>query len=289
MIKACDIEHLSQCAEIAFSRNNLPESHCAFCSNTKESILEDFESIISNPDCLMLGCFSGHALVGVLGCFFNPDNLWVDCIGPFFKDDWNHDIAKQMLLFAKTGLSKAMRFNFYFSAANENCHQLMVALSAERQDNEYILLLDRENYKPQQIEHHVIRYTKEYEAELMALHDSTFPDVYLTGKDIIAAIDKTREVFCVLDEAGGFSGYGALKFANHSSRLTAEVFAVKKEKRGKGYGWALLNAVVRSAFDEHNGDAIDLVVDKLNTNAKALYDACGFKLAAENEAFCLRV
>ena len=289
MIKPCDIENLSQCAEIAFYRNNLPESNCAYCPNSKESIFKDFEAIINNPDCRMIGFFSEDVLIGVLGCFFNPDNLWVDCIGPFFKNSWNHDHAKQMVLFSKAALGKAIRYNFYFNAANENCHQLMVALAAERQDNEYILLLDKADHKPQQIEHHIIRYKSEYEAELMALHDNTFPDVYLTGKDIIAAIDKTREVFCVLDEDGVFSGYGVLNYADHTKRLTAEVFAVNKEKRGNGYGWALLNAVVESAFSKHNGNAIDLVVDKLNTNARALYDSCGFKLLAENEVFCLRV
>ncbi len=289
MIKSCGIDYLSQCVEIAFERNMLPESNCAFCSKSRANIREDFAFIMDDPDCLMVGCFMDDNLTGILACFISPDNHWVDCAGPFFKNEWDLDHAKDMFLFAKTTLGKAVRFNFYFSAKNENCHRLMETLLAERQDNEYILVLDRTDYNPQQIKHRVVKYVDDYENELVRLHDDTFQDVYVTGRDIVKSIDETREVFCVLDEDGSFAGYGVLKYADDKGRLTAEIFAVKKEKRGKGYGWALLNTVVDSAFSKHNGNVVDLVVDKLNTNARDLYDSCGFKLAAENEAFCIRV
>lgn len=287
MVKICGMEYLPQCVDIAFERNHLPQSNCAYCPNSKEGIHADLEFIIHSVDCRMVGYFIDDTLTGILGCFMNPDNHWVDCVGPFFKNEWNPDHAKDLFSFAKATLSRAVRFNFYFNAKNDNCHQFMEVLSAERLDNEYILLLDKADYKPQQIKHRVVPYAKEYEAELIRLHDNTFPDVYVSGKDIVT--NKTREVFCVLDEYGVLAGYGVLKYAGDSRQVTAEIFAVKQEERGKGYGWALLNTVVDAAFRRHNADVIDLVVDKLNTNARELYYACGFKLAVENEAYCLRV
>jgi len=289
MVKICDMDHLPQCVEIAFERNNQPESNCAFCPKSKESIRGDFAFIIDDADCLMIGYFIDDALTGMLGCFLNPDNNWVDCVGPFFKNDWNDDYAQKMFLFAKASLGKAVRFNSYFHAKNENCHRFMGELSAEQKDNEYILLLDKADYAPQQIKHRVVPYKSDYEHELVMLHDTTFPDVYVAGKDIIATMNKTREVFCALDENGALAGYGVLKYTDDSRHVTAEIFAVKKEKRGNGYGWALLNVVVDSAFHRHNGEVIDLVVDKLNAHARDLYYACGFRLAVENEAFCLSV
>ena len=62
-----------------------------------------------------------------------------------------------------------------------------------------------------------------------------------------------------------------------------------KEKRGEGYGWALLNAVIDSTFNQHGGKTIDLVVDRMNRNARKMYYSCGFRLTVENEAFCVRV
>lgn len=288
MIKECDIDYLEQCVEIAFEQNDQPENNCAFCPNSRKSICEDFEYIISNPDCLMVGCFTDDILTGILGCFLNPANNWVDCVGPFFKDGWHQDFAKDMFSFAKSALTDAVRFNFYFNSENRNCHYLMEILSAERQDNEYILLLNRREYRPQQVKPTVVKYTDKYEKDLVRLHDETFPDVYVTGKDIIASNNKTREVFCALDENGEFVGYGVLKYADGNAHLTAEIFAVRKEKRGKGFGWALLNTVVASAFNNHNGNVVDLVVDMLNTHARDLYYSYGFKLAVENEAFNLR-
>ena len=287
MIKICNIDYLSQCVEMAYEQNNKPAYNCAFCSKSKESIYKDFEYIIRNPNSFMIGYFIDGILTGILGCLQNPDNNWVDCIGPFFKNEWNCEYVKNMFLFAKTTLSEAVRFNFYFNIKNENYRQAMGILSAERQDNEYILVLDKADYRPQRIKHQVVKYTNSYETELVKLHDDTFPDVYVTGKGIIADIGKTREVFCVLDESGSFVGYGVLKYADDTEHITAEIFAVKKEKRGKGYGWALLNAVVDSAFNKHNGNAIYLVVEKLNANARDLYYSCGFKLAVENEAWFL--
>ena len=286
MIGICDMSRLEQCVETAFERNSHPESNCAFCSSSRKSILQDFEFIISDPGCRMVGHFDNGALTGFLGCFFNPDNNWVDCIGPFFKSEWNHAHAADMFLFAEAELVKAVRFNFYFNAENKNCHRLMEALSAERNDNEYILTLDASDYEPLQPERRVVNYADNYGSELIHLHDTTFPDIYVTGKGITDSVGKTREVFCALDEHGTFAGYGVLKYADNTKYMAAEIFAIKKEKRGQGYGRALLNSVANSAFNNHNGSTVHLVVDKLNADAKSLYYSFGFKLKTENEAFC---
>ena len=289
MVKMCVNEHLTQCVEIAFAQNNLPETNCAFCPSSRESICRDFEFIINNPDCLMVGYFVDDQLVAIWGCFLNLDNKWVDCVGPFFKKGWNHDYANSLFSFSKATLCNAVRFNFYFNAKNKNYHTFAKKLSADRQDNEYILLLRKADYTPQEINHLVVAYSSEYEAALVALHDSTFPNVYVTGEDIVSTICRTRDVFCVLDESGAFTGYGVLKCDDDKAHFTAEIFAVKKEARGKGYGWALLNMVVGSAFNKHNCEVVDLVVDKLNANARDLYYSCGFRLSVENKAFSLSV
>jgi len=93
MIKECTAEHLKQCVEIAFLRNNIPESNCAYCPLSKESITEDLEYLLNNPNSLLVGFFNNDILVGFLGCFVNPENNWGDCIGPFFKDEWNQSLA----------------------------------------------------------------------------------------------------------------------------------------------------------------------------------------------------
>lgn len=57
----------------------------------------------------------------------------------------------------------------------------------------------------------MVSYDPKYADFLIRLHDKTCPDIYVTGKEIIATVGKTREFFCALDENGEFVGYGVLK------------------------------------------------------------------------------
>ena len=286
MISECTSDCLQECTEIAFLRNNRPESNSAYCPKSKESIYTDFAFIIDNPDSILLGYFDDDVLLGVLGCFVNPDNNWVDCSGPFFKNEWSQEVAKAMFSYAKSKLIKAVRFNFYFDARNKRLHQLMGSLSAERNDNEYILVLQKADYKPPQIEHNIISYNSDFKNAVIKLKNDTWSDSYITDGDLINS--KDRDIFCALDENSAFVGYGVLKRYDDSNRVTAEVFAVVEYARGKGYGWALLNTVVDCAFNKHNASVVDLVVDRLNTHARDLYYSCGFRLDVENSAYCIK-
>jgi len=286
MIKECTLNHLQQCVDIAFLRNSQPENNSAYCPKSKESIYADFDFMMSTPDSLVVGYFVGDVLTGILGCFTNPDNNWVDCIGPFFKDEWNQDHAKAMFVFAESKLTKAAQFNFYFDARNKNLHQFMAVISANRRDNEYVLKLDKSDYKPQQLKQNIVMYSQKFEKDVIKLHDNTHVGLYVTGKDIINSVSKDRDVFCALDENDVFVGYGVLKRYDNTSHMTAEIFAVAENAQGKGYGWALLNTVVGRALNKHNANTIDLIVDKLNTHASNLYYSCGFKLVVENSSYC---
>ena len=288
MIKRCNPDHLFQCVEIAYLRNSIPENNCAFCPASKELIMKDLEFLLNDPNSLLVGYFDHDLLIGFCGCFVNPQNNWGDFVGPFFKGEWDHSIAVALLPSVKDALPNVKRFNFYFNTKNQDYHNLMCDVYAVRQDNEYIHKMDRKDYIHRSIKASVVSYNPEYSNSLIHLHEKAFPDVYITGQDIIDSVGKTREVFCVLDENGDFAGYGILKLAKNNEHLTAEVFAVDEKHRGKGYGWALLNTVVNSAFNKHNRKAVYLVVDKLNTHAMNLYYSCGFKLVTENAAYCLR-
>jgi len=289
MFRELSFDYLEQCVQIAFLRNSEPKSNCAYCPKEEKSIHGDFEFLMSNTDNLMLGYFDGDAsLLGIFGFFSNPDNNWVDCVGPFFKDDWEPDVAKEMFEYAHRRFTKAPRFNFYFNMKNDDLHHLAQSLSAQRNDNEYILMLKKADYKPQDVRHQVVAYEEKFKDEFVRMFNDTFPTAYVSPEGVIDSIGKEREVFCALDENGVFVGYGVLKHYADSNHATAEIFAVDEKARGKGYGWAVLNAVLDCAINKHDADTVDLIVDKLNTHARELYYSCGFKLAAENASYCIK-
>jgi ribosomal protein S18 acetylase RimI-like enzyme len=129
-------------------------------------------------------------------------------------------------------------------------------------------------------------YEDKFRDEFIGMFSNIFPDSYIPAESVIESIGKERDVFCVLDESGAFVGYGVLKRYADSSHATAEIFGVDEKKRGRGYGWAVLNAVLDCALNKYNADTVDLVVDKLNVHARELYYSCGFKLTVENAAYC---
>lgn len=285
IIKACGKEELDNCVQIAAKRNRLAESNCSYCPKEEADIRRDFAYIINNAACFMAGWFDAGVLAGIMAFFVNPENGWADCIGPFFADKFDKNAAKALFMFAQTHLEKVVRYNFYFNALNVNMHQFVEELYAQRQDNEYILRLNRSDYIPQKFSAKVIEYSDIFESELLQLHSKTFPEVYVSGADIVSSIEKKRRVFCVLNEHDIFAGYGVLYFHENNRCLTAEIFAVKEEMRGKGLGRALFCSVIEYGFAKCGAEKIQLVVDKWNTTAQRLYFSCGFQLVVENEVY----
>jgi len=289
MIQKLNSGHLEKCVGIAFLRNNLPESNSAYCPKSRDSIQGEFDFLLGSVDHLAVGHFENGTINGICGFFFNPENNWADCVGMFFAEKWDESTALEMFAFAKEKLAVAVRFNFYFDARNKNLHDLMEKLGAVREDNEYVLLLEKADYVPRKLAHNIVPYHDGFENEIAHILAKTFPNSYVSAKELIKSVGKGREIFCALDEKGVFVGYGVLSLhESHPNQATAEIFAVYEEHRGKGYGWALLNAVVDCAISNHGAQKVNLVVDRLNKHAAELYYSCGFKLSVENSSYFVK-
>ncbi|MDL2294246.1 GNAT family N-acetyltransferase [Ruminococcaceae bacterium OttesenSCG-928-D13] len=272
---------------LACEKNSIPEQNCAYCSKQRDAIEKDFSLMRESPAHLLVGYWKKGTLACIMGFFFNSENGWVDCIGPFFREDWDIPDAKALFTYGKEHLKSATQYNFFFDCRNTGCARLMRELQASAQDNEYILRLCRDKYKAPRLAETVIPYSPVYRDEIIALHREAFGEIYLDAEALIASHDKGRKLFCARTERG-FAGYGALQYDENGDNLTAEVFAVKRELRGRGYGWALLNTVIQYAFAHFPGNQIHLVVDKLNERAQKLYCSCGFELVTENCAYRLK-
>ena len=286
MIKLCQKIHLNTCVDIAYSQNCISQHNCAYCASTKNSIFTDFENLLDNSMSLIVGYFNyDDELLGLFGFYFNHFNNWVDCIGPFFKINYDQTVTKNMFEFAQKTLIKANRFNFYFNIKNRNTHDLMLQLKSTKRDNEYILSINHKDYKPLHNSINIINFEDKYSNNIISLHEDSFKDIYVSGQNIVESSGKNRKIFCALNSKEEFVGYGILAFNITTNYLCAEIFAVKKEYQNMGYGRSLLNKVISHGFTNYNCDNISLVVDKLNTNAASLYYSCGFKLIVENESY----
>jgi len=288
MIKKLSDFYIDKCVDIAYLLNNQPASNCAYCPKEKEHIKNDFAAIFNDENNLMLGYFDKGVLICIFGFFVDPHTNWVDCVGPFFIRNWDIAIAMEMFDHAKIKYPHAARYNFYFDTSNEHLHQLAQSLSATRGDNEYLLMLDKDDYKPQPIKHTVVKYNEKYRDDFICTYTKTFPNPYISAINVLEAISKDRNVFCILDADSAFVGFGVLKHYPGQPHATAEIFGVDEKERGKGYGWAVLNTALDYAIYTLHVETVDLIVDKLNINAAKLYYSCGFELKTENAAYFIK-
>lgn len=287
MIRTCTIDDIQQILDLAFAKNNQPEHNSAYCYKEYNSIKQDFLQIIESKGNAVIGYFEEKTLIGVMGVYVDEEKHTADCCGPFVVVDDFVGISKLLFDYVKNHFNHSLQYNFFFDIRNKDCIAFMNTICAENQGNECCLTLKRENYRKEDFVVNVVPLPAEYTNSFVNLHDSIFPNVYVSGADIINSIEGSRKVFCVI-ENGMLIGYSVLKRTLNSPRATAEIIAVYEKQRRNGYGRVLLNELAKQAFYDEAVELIHLVVESINTNAVNLYYAFGFELDVENCFYCVK-
>ncbi len=277
-------ENLDELARFASKLNANRETASSFCCTKEEDIRRDFSEMAEYGS----ACFLDGRPVGLIACFLDEEKSNADCslmVSLSGKD--YHDVADGLLCLARKKLGQEVACTFFFPKENEECGRFLSQVGAKRQVNEYILLLRRENWK----EHAAFTGCPQPLGEgqrdaFAALHDTIFPDVYCSGKDILRDLGTSRFVFVIPDEAG-LVAYGVLK-PQKGGRATVEIVGVRSDARRRGYGRAVLNHLAGQAFAQFGAQSLELVVDADNENALALYLDTGFEIWQENNCYILK-
>lgn len=280
MVRKCTADDLNQMIELAYKKNNEPTHYSAFCYKSHEQIEKDFHEGLNSKNNVYVGYFENDILKGMLCCFIDEEKNNADCCGPFVNGDFSK-ISKEMLDYMKSLVTPSMNYKFFFGKSNIECASFMELINAENQGNEFQLILKRKNYKKAASSIQVNLLPTEYTNEFIKLHDSIFPGIYVSGKDIIKSRGFGREIYCVIENSK-LIGYSVLQTYDDPKKATAEVISVHENYRHKGYGRALLNKILEVALSNNSTETIHLIVDKVNKNAFDLYYSMGFELLVEN-------
>ncbi len=333
MVKLVEDRELPVVVEFAYERQQRREEASMFCPGSREAILEEFREAMAKG---RLAAYWSAAhdeaepkrLAGVLCWHVDEGKMRTDCALLMDSRCENYEeAAKALVREARRGQREGMRYYFYFPRENERCGRFLEGLRAQREENEYLLLLRREAWenrgcpncggkepgkvddapkkdlgdvsgtrkkedsgtsvsekKPSAVEIRVLAGER-YE-EYIALHDSIFPDIYISGQDVIADVGKNHHVFVLLEEER-IAAFSVL-CAHGNRRATAELIAVKEDKRGRGYGRAVLSYLAFRCFGLMGMEALDLIVDSGNEKALRLYLDFGFQVECENRVYWLR-
>jgi len=280
-MRKCKIEDLKEISQFVHRLNIQAEFNSGYCSQNIDYIERDFKSLIESDAQILIGDFEDGKASGVLGLFIDHERKKIDCIGPFSDGGPNH--LKALIDYGTKKLS-GYTMSFFFDKRNQGALSLMKLMHAKDNGNELILNLKRENHLALQVNKNVSDLNEKFHQAVKNLHDSIFPDLYLTGQNILESLNEDRKVFVHIED-GHFMGYSVLKYTDRSKMATAEVIAVHKDHRGKGIGKGLLSKVENEAFKINQVDYVQLIVDNINENAIGLYTSHNFELMVENCAY----
>ena len=280
MIEKFSEGNLPELAAYACRKNARRESGSAFCCREEASIRRDF------LETLEFGVLWREAgrIRGILSCFPDWEKGNVDCA--LLADREGYDsTAGQLLRAARERLGSHLRYTFFVPKENEDCTAFLEGIGAQRRENEYRMVLQRDDWRPMEGLPEPRSLAEGEEVPFAQLHDQVFPDVYVSGRDILGGLGKNRFVY-VLEEDGALAAYGVLQCAG--SRTTAEILGVRQGLRGRGYGRAILNCLAKEAFYRHGAAELDLIVDADNDRALGLYQKTGFQILEENRCYLLQ-
>lgn len=284
MIQPFAAEDMEALALFAERLNAQRESGSTFCCARAEDIRRDFEEAMEYG----FAYWMDGKPVGLVNCF--PDvekgnadcSLLVDVSGEAYQE-----IAGKLLSVVREKLGPGMVLTFFFPTENKECRSFLDDAGARQQENEYILRLEQEDWNEHQdLEVELRPIQSEERDAFAACHDTVFPGVYASGKDILEDLGKTRFVYVVPDRAG-LTAYGVLKTCG-GKQATVEMIGVREDSRRCGYGRAVLNHLAGQAFSRFGAEQLELVVDADNQSALHLYLDTGFKVWQENNCYILR-
>lgn len=277
-IRKCEMKELEILSEFVFRINNRNEHSSTFCSKNPETIRKEIEESIASDSAV--SCWQGERLIGFLSCYIDKEKGNGDCsflIEPAVTYDV---VAKNLFDALHNQLPPSMKYTFFFPKENKQCAEFLQRLGACKEVNEYGLILKRENRKDILYMANIKELSSKQYPQFTELHDSIFPGVYISGKDIIEDIGKRHFIYSLVEKEQ-LLAYSVLRVDN-KKHVTAEIVAVRNGFRNKGYGRAVLAYLIEKAFMDFEAEYVNLIVDGDNENAIHLYLDMGFEIKSEN-------
>lgn len=276
-VRLCGPADLDAAAEFACRCNQNPALGSAFCPQSRSAIVQDFAQGVEAGQCLLY--WQGDQVRGVLNSYTDWEKGNTDCTLMADVPEYAA-VGRALLARLREKLPAAMRYTFFFPRENAACAGLLEELGARREVQEYQLLLDRDRFQPRPSPWAAQPLGEALWPELAALHDQVFPQVYVSGRDLLKTLGRSRRAFGVMDD-GALLAYGVLR-DNSMDRGTAELIGVRAGCRGRGLGTAVLCRLLQEAFGPLGLKQMDLIVDGDNETAIGLYLGLGFQVEQVN-------
>lgn len=270
-------KQLQEIPQFIAKLNQSKENYIGFCGDDANEIAHAIQGNFTDvvPQEAFVVATRRGELVGVLGFDMDLRKGRAELWGPFVNYyDWDR-IANRLWSEALQILPEQITLlTLFFGSENKNCLDFVRRFGFSESEKQLILAFHQEslqNLRPVEI----IELTPQYLEEMITLHDTLFPDTYLSGHEIIDHQNTSRKVLIAVEDMQ-LQGYVYVEAEPEFAEGHIHFLGVNEEHRNKGVGENLLIAALRWLFSFDPIKEISLVVNIKEKQAVHIYNKIGF-------------
>jgi ribosomal protein S18 acetylase RimI-like enzyme len=266
-------------AGIIAAQNQITESHCIQSASSEDPqiIQREMETLLAQDELLFVVAEIDGQITGCLGCEFERGigRGWMR--GPFLTTPhWDRIPAAMLHELLSILPPEIRRLDSFLNEKNELGHKFYGENGFKQMCLAHVYEAEKETLGPLQATA-CSRLTEAQVDSFTILHNSAFPETFITGTNIIRKINEDHQVF-VHPQGQPVNGYVYSSIDTHAGEGIIEFLAVQPAQRGQGIGLKLLKCALAWCFFEKGVSKVALTVDQELTNARALYERAGFQL-----------
>lgn len=281
-VSICTIEHIEEIIEFIYRLNNRVESASNFCPKSKEYIKEEILNGINDNSFFIY--WENNKVLGTINYYLDEVRNNADCTLLIDSKICDYNAVANILFKKVKDINNIdTKYTFFFPKENIDCSNFLESINAKREVNEYGLIMNKDGIKNEKFKSNVNELPIDYYEQFKNLHNEIFPDVYISGTNIVESIGNKYYVYSIVED-NTLIAYSVLRL-NGDKSATAEVIGVRESFRGKGYGKTVINYLIEKAFNSFGISQIDLIVDADNEKAIKLYLDLGFAIEHENRCY----
>jgi hypothetical protein len=168
-------------ADFIAELNQKPHHHVGYCGEQTEEILHTLLNDFSDLplEASLIVTYEDERMIGVLGIDFEEESGEGELWGPFVQHEQWGKVARLMWeglhIQASNHLNKV---NGFYNVKNQNAHEFMEWLVAEKQNRHAILKIAQDDYSSGVETQECYELTESFYKDFQRLHDETFRDTY---------------------------------------------------------------------------------------------------------------
>jgi len=278
-IRQAEVEDFVAIAALIAQLNVAPTCQCIHSGDEVEAIQNQMELWDTAGEFVYVVAEDENGrLLATMGGEFDEEMgrcwLW----GPHFTiDNWEPATAE---LFAslQQALPEAITiYDCYLNEENQRGLDFYRSLGLVFRGQAHVYVATRPN-RVEPVVNGSERITAVATPGMIALHDTIFPETYISGKNIMKKVDEQHQIYIELesDEVLGYI-YAVVDDADENLGYI-EFLGVTEQAREQGVGGKLLRTALAWLFSEKGVREVGLNVDDTNINARGLYEKVGFRL-----------